>query len=381
MKKIHAPDYPFIITTAILLLFGFIILSSASSVIGFERFGDTFFYLKKQLIFGLVPGIILMLILSKIDYHLWRKYSHWLMLASVGLLAAVFIPGIGAEFGGSKSWLIIGSISVQPAEVVKLTFLLYLAAWLERRSAGIKQVSYGLIPFTVILGLIALLVILQPDVGTVSIIIIMSLAVYFAAGAPWSHLLAMTAGLVAGLYGLIKIAPYRAARLAVFFDPALDTQGIGYHLKQSLLAIGSGGIFGLGLGHSRQKFAYLPEAAGDSIFAIAAEELGFLLTVALIVLFVYFIMRGLRIARYAPDLYGRLVATGIITWLGWQAIVNIGAMLGLLPITGIPLPFISYGGTALTIILASVGILINISKQTGHRVPVSSKSSFRRFNK
>ena len=371
MPKQHAPDYPLIITTGVLLLFGLIILSSASSVIGFEKFGDTFFYLKKQLLFGLIPGLILLLVLSKIDYHVWRKYSHWLMLASVALLLAVFIPGLGAEYGGSRSWLIIGGFSLQPAEVVKLTFLLYLAAWLERRSAGIKQVSYGLIPFTVILGLIAILVILQPDVGTVSIIIVMSLAVYFVAGAPWSHILTMLAGLAAGFYTLIKVAPYRAARLAVFFDPSLDTQGIGYHLKQSLLAIGSGGIFGLGLGHSRQKFAYLPEAAGDSIFAIAAEELGFLLTTALIILFVYFIMRGLRIARYAPDIYGRLLATGIITWLGWQTIVNIGAMLGLLPITGIPLPFISYGGTALTIILAAIGILINISKQTGHRVPVS----------
>lgn len=374
MPRLHNPDYKFVSAIGLLLVLGLIILSSASSVLGYEKFQDTFYYLKHQLFYGVIPGLIAMYVFSKIDYHVWRKYGLWLLGFSVVLLVAVFIPGLGAKYGGAQSWIVIGSFSLQPAEIVKLTFLLYLAAWLERREHGIKDIAYGLIPFTIILGIVAGLIIIQPDVGTVSIIIAMAFMVYFAAGAPFTHLSVLGAGGLGALYALIKFAPYRAARFAAFMNPELDPQNTGYHIKQSLLAIGSGGIFGLGLGHSRQKFTYLPEAAGDSIFAVAAEELGFLLSVVIIGLFVFVILRGLRIGRAAPDMFGTLVSAGIVGWIGWQMVVNIGAMVGLMPLTGIPLPLISYGGTAMLTSLAAIGILINISRQTGQRVAVRDNS-------
>ena len=380
MAKVHAPDYKLIGVTALILLIGLVILSSASSALGYEKFQDTFYYLKRQVLFGLIPGVIALIVFSRINYHAWRKVSTWLLIGSIGLLLAVFIPGLGAEFGGSRSWIVIGGFSLQPSEIVKLTFLIYLAVWLERRARGIHDLFSGLIPFISIVGIIAVLVILQPDIGTLSIILVMAFIVYFAAGAPWKHLFALGAGGAAALFALIKLAPYRALRLMTFLNPELDTQGAGYHLKQSLLAIGSGGLFGLGLGQSRQKFAYLPEAAGDSIFAIAAEELGFFVSVAIVLLFAYFVYRGIKIAQFAPDVLGRLLGAGIIGWIGWQAFVNIGAMVGLLPLTGIPLPLISHGGTALATSLAGIGILINISKHTGQKVSRSAVKWRKRNN-
>ncbi len=377
-RKLHAPDYQLIGVTIFLVVAGLIILSSASSVLGFQKFGDTFYYLKRQVLFGLLPGIVAFFVLYRIDYQVWKKYSFSLLLLSILLLVAVFVPGIGQELGGSRSWIIIGGFSLQPSEIVKLTFLLYLAGWLEKRSQGISDMMVGLVPFTVILTVIAGLIILQPDIGTLTVIVAISLIAYFAAGAPIAHLASIGALGIAGFVALIKAAPYRMARLTVFLQPDTDVQGIGYQLRQSILAVGSGGLFGLGLGYSRQKFAYLPEVAGDSIFAIAAEELGFFVSTIIVIAFVYFVMRGLRIARYAPDMYGRIVATGIVGWIGWQAFVNMGAIIGLLPLTGIPLPFISHGGTALMTTLAAFGILINISRQTGH---IIKKSSARRWKK
>lgn len=370
--KLHAPDYKLISTITAIVLLGLVVLSSASSVLGYENFKDSLYYLKHQIFLGLVPGIIALVVLSRIDYHVWRKYSKWFFIASIILLVMVFIPGIGLKLGGARSWLVIGGMSLQPAELVKLGFLIFLAAWLEQRTTVINDWVHGLAPFVGVLGTIGLLIMLQPDTGTMSIIAMMAIAVYFVAGAPWKHMAALFASGLAGLFLLIKMAPYRAARFATFLNPDADTQGAGYHLKQSLLAVGSGGLFGLGLGHSRQKFAYLPEAAGDSIFAIAAEELGFFFSVLLLSLFIYFIIRGIKIARTAPDSFGTLLAVGIVTWVGWQTVMNIGAMVGVLPLTGVPLPMVSYGGTALMTVLAAMGILINISKQTGERVSSSA---------
>ena len=219
-------------------------------------------------------------------------------------------------------------------------------------------------PFLIITGVIVLLIMLQPDMGTMIIIAVSGLILFFAAGAPWKHLLIVISGAAALFLLLIKIAPYRAARLTVFLNPELDPQGIGYHINQALLAIGSGGFFGLGLGRSRQKYLYLPEVTGDSIFAIIAEELGLVLTILLISLFCFLLYRGYKIAKNAPDIYGKLLSIGIVSWLVMQAFINIGAMVTILPLTGIPFPFISYGSSALVVALSAIGLLVNVSRQT-----------------
>ncbi len=356
-------DKTFLLLTGGLFVFGLIILASASGPIGYERFGDSFYFFKHQLTLGLIPGLFAMLLTYSVPYHFWRRHVLLFLLLSLGLLLLVFLPSIGTDYGTiAKSWVTIAGISFQPSEVVKLTFLLYLAAWLERRSEDLADVHAGLIPFVVILGAIAILMLMQPDLGTLSIIAAMAFILYFVAGGPLVYLLGL-GGLGLGAFAIaINASPYRAARFMTFLHPELDPQGIGYQINQALLAIGSGGLFGRGYGHSLQKFQYLPEVVGDSIFAVLAEELGFILTAAFLIIFLLFILRGLKIAENAPDAFGRFIVVGVIAWFGVQAFVNIGSMIGILPITGVPLPFLSYGGTAMTISLAATGLVLNVSK-------------------
>ncbi len=273
MKDSRPIDYVLLAMVGTIVLFGLMMLASASAPSGFERFGDSYYFVKHQLIFGLIPGIAGMVAFSRIPYVFWKKHAWNLLLVSIALLVLVFIPGLSAGIGTAHSWLSVGGwFSLQPSEVVKLTFLFYLAAWLERRGErGVRDVHAGFLPF---------LVALQPDVGTMTVIAAMSLAVYFVAGAPVIYVGGLIAAGVAGLALLIGLAPYRAARFTTFLNPELDPQGIGYHINQALLAIGSGGWFGLGYGHSRQKFQYLPEVSGDSIFAIVAEEMGLVVAAA-----------------------------------------------------------------------------------------------------
>ncbi|MEK7539873.1 MAG: putative lipid II flippase FtsW [Patescibacteria group bacterium] len=360
----HSASPRLLIILALLLIFGLIMLSSASSVVAFQNFDDPYYYLKHQLMYGVLLGGVVFFALSRIDYTYWRKIAFPLMVASLVLLLLVFIPGIGTELLGAKRWISVGGIFFQPSEVVKLTFLFYLAAWLETRGHQVKEMSAGLTSFLVMLGaLVAIIAVAQKDLGTTIVLTVIALSVYFVAGAPWKHI-----GIIAGIGAimltiLIKLFPFRAERLTVFLNPELDPQGIGYHINQALLAIGSGGLFGLGLGHSRQKFNYLPEAATDSIFAVIGEELGFFFSVMLIILFLAFVLEGLRIARNSPEAFGKYLAVGITSWIGFQALINISAMLSLVPLTGIPLPFISYGSSSLITTLAAVGILAAVSKQ------------------
>jgi cell division protein FtsW len=358
------PDYFFIGLVGVIIVFGLIMLSSASSAVAYNKFGDNYWYLKHQLLYGLLPGILAFLFFLKIDYRKLKIIALPLLIISVVALLLVFIPGLGASYGRARNWINIFGMSLQPAEIVKLFFLIYLAARLgeKREEEETKDSSSSFIPFISTFGLISFLIAAQPDLGTLSIIIVIAVSVYFAAGAPFSHLAIIGTGGIIMFLALIKVAPYRAARLLTFLNPSLDPQGVGYHINQALLAIGSGGFFGLGLGLSRQKFQYLPEVAGDSIFAIISEELGFLFAVGLIIAFVLLAVRGYRIAKTAPDGFGRLLAVGITSWFVFQAFINIGAMLGLMPLTGVPLPFISYGGTALTTCLAAVGLMGSISK-------------------
>ncbi|MEK7530197.1 MAG: putative lipid II flippase FtsW [Patescibacteria group bacterium] len=364
-KATHAPDRMVLGIVLGLVCVGLLALTSATSAVAFERFGDMYWFVKHQLFYGVLPGIVLLCITLRVPYVFWKKMAGILLWVSIGLLSLVFIPGIGADFGTAQSWVAIPGIgfSFQPAEIVKLTFLLYLAAWFEnRREKDLKGFTTGFVPFLVSLGMVALLILLQPDVGTMSVIVAIALTVYFVAGSPWPHLIGFGSLGVALFFLLIRFAPYRAARFTTFLHPEFDPQGIGYHVNQALLAVGSGGLFGLGFGQSRQKFQYLPEVASDSIFAVMAEELGFLISGAFIFVYAVLAYRLSVLAAGARDQFGQYVTVGVLAWVAFQAFVNIGAMLGLLPITGIPLPFVSYGGTSMVVLLGAVGIVLNISR-------------------
>ncbi len=364
-NKYHLPDLFLILAFGILIMAGMIILSSAGSAIGYERFGDSYYFIKKQIFSGFIPGLIALLVLASIDYKIWKKFTAPFLAISILLLIIVYIPGVGAEFGTAKSWIVIGGFSFQPSELVKLTFLLYLANWLEKRGRhGVKDFYTGFLPFVFLISIISALMIFQPDIGTLSIIIFMSMAVFFASGAKVNHVLAMIAAGFSAIYLLIVSSEYRAARLTTFLHPELDPQGIGYHINQAFLAIGSGGFWGRGFGLSRQKYQYLPEVTGDSIFAIVGEELGFLACFLILALFIFIMIRGFKIANQAPDMFGRLLSIGIISWFLFQAFFNIASMVGLMPMTGVPLPFISQGGTAMLVGMGAIGLLINISRQT-----------------
>ncbi|PIW37225.1 MAG: putative lipid II flippase FtsW [Candidatus Kerfeldbacteria bacterium CG15_BIG_FIL_POST_REV_8_21_14_020_45_12] len=361
------PDTTLLVILGIILVLGLIMLSSASSVLSYQNYGDSYYLLKHQMLYGLLIGGIAFYAMSKINYHYWRSSAFPIAVITMLLLFAVFIPGVGVELLGAKRWINLGGFLFQPSEVVKLTFLIYLAAWLEKQGKEVTDPNFGLMPFLIMLGsLVLLIAVAQRDLGTTIVIAVISIVVYFVAGAPWRHLGLIGLGGLMAVAALIKVAPYRAARLTVFLNPEVDPQGIGYHVNQALLAIGSGGLFGLGLGHSRQKFNYLPEVATDSIFAIVAEELGFVFAVILVLLFLAFTIQALRVAKGASDRFGQLVAVGIAVWIGFQAFVNVGAMLSLLPLTGIPLPFISYGSSSMITLLAAAGLLANISRYSKH---------------
>lgn len=360
----HQPDYILIGLIAFILCFGLIMLSSVSVIVSYEKFGDPNYLIKRQILFGLIPGLILLFFTSRTDYRQWKKYTLPLFIINVIFLILVFIPGLGESYGRAKSWINIFGISFQPSELLKLTFILYLACWLEKREKEVTHFFYGFLSFLFFLSIISFLIILQPDLGTLSIIILISLIIFLVAGAKIWHLLLASLGILGLFFLLIRIAPYRLTRLVVFLNPEFDPQRAGYHLKQALLTVGSGGLLGQGLGFSRQKYLYLPEIASDSIFAIIAEELGFFFAAGLVILFLILMFRGLYLAKSSPDLFAKLVVVGISSWFTFQAMINIGGIIGLLPLTGLPLPFISYGGTALTTSLAAVGILINISTQT-----------------
>jgi cell division protein FtsW len=349
-------------TVMALSVFGLIIISSASVVLSYSKFGYNYYYLFHQFFYGFLPGIALLLLLQKIDYRVFKKHALLFLVLTVVLLLLVFIPNLGYEAKGANRWIAIGNFTFQPSEFAKLTFILYLAAWFEKKKKHFRNFSSGLLPFVAVIAVVSILLIKQPDIGTLVVTVMTATVMYFVAGARLSHMLVLAAGGIVGILALIKAAPYRMDRLMVFLHPELDPQGIGYQINQAILALGSGGILGLGLGHSRQKFNYLPEPIGDSIFAIAGEELGMVGLIIILVLFLIFALRGFKIASRASDNFGKLVAVGITSWIILQAFTNIAAIISLIPLTGIPLPFISYGGSSLIALMAGVGILLSISR-------------------
>lgn len=358
-------DNILLFTVFALLAFGLIMIASAGVVYSEGRFGDQYYFFKRQLLYGILPGLLAFYICQKIDYHYWKKISVPLFLISLVGLVLVFVPGMGNKLYGASRWLQLGPISFQPSEMAKLAIIIYLAAWLESRGTRrVRDFFEGFLPFIGIMALVGFLIIKQPDMGTLGVIVITMIIMFFSSGSRLSHLFWMAVAGISTFLILIKVEPYRMNRLLIFMNPDLDPRGIGYHINQALLAVGSGGILGLGLGHSRQKFYYLPEPVGDSIFAVIGEELGLIGALALVVLFSVFALRGFKIAKNSPDDFGKLLGIGITSWVIFQAFINICAIIAIIPLTGVPLPFISYGGTSIVFLLAGVGILMNISKQS-----------------
>ncbi|OGH88649.1 MAG: cell division protein FtsW [Candidatus Magasanikbacteria bacterium RIFOXYC2_FULL_42_28] len=355
-------DYTFALYIMGLTLFGLVILTSASGPAAYEKFNDTYFFVKRQIMFGLLPGLALFFLFSKWSYGRWQKFSWVIYGGSLILLAAVFVPGVGLVLNGSHSWITLGAYSFQPAEFAKLGLIIATAQILSSGQYDLNDWRHGLIPVLAILFPPFLLILLQPDVGTLSILVVILFCMLFVAKVPVKYLAVLGALGVLVFTSLVFAAPYRLQRLSIFLHPELDPQGIGYHINQAFLAIGSGGFWGLGLGQSRQKFQYLPEVSADSIYAVLSEELGFIFAAGLVIFIVAIGWRGLKIAKSARDNFGKLLAIGIISWLVWQSFLNIGAMVGVLPLTGVPLPFVSHGGSALLTALTAAGMIVNISK-------------------
>lgn len=344
-------------TVTVLTLFGLLMIYDASSVIAYNLFGDSYQFIKDQVIW-VILGFIGMYITSRIDYHKYFNFALPFLIIALILLILVFIPGIGAGAKGAHRWIDLGLINFQPAEFVKLVLALYLSAWFSTKEKG------RFLAFSILTGAVLFLIMLEPDMGTAGIILFEAIVVYFLSGGNIKYFLLGAPVIALVGFILIQLAPYRAARLTSFLSVDRSITDASYHIKQVLIALGNGGFFGLGIGNSLQKFAYLPENVTDSIFPIIAEEYGFVGASLLIILFMILVWRGFMIAIHARDNFGKLFAVGIVSFIGMQAILNLGSMTALLPLTGVPLPFISYGGSALLVDMASIGILLNISKQT-----------------
>lgn len=348
-------DFYILLLTIVLTFFGILMVYDASSVSAFRDFGDQYHFIRDQAVWAAL-GIIILFVFSLIDYHFWKKLALPLLFITMLLLIAVLIPGIGIKTQGASRWLDFKFFILQPTEFAKISLSIYLAAWFSRKEKGRLWAFLALL--TVFLGL----VILQPDMGTALILGLTSISIYFLSGANIFHFLVILPIFFMLSVIFVKLAPYRTARILTFLDPLRDPQGASYHITQVLIALGSGGLMGLGLGQSRQKYEYLPESTTDSIFAIIGEEIGFIGSLILITLFLLLFFRCFKIAKEAKDNFGKLLAGGLASFLAIQTLINIGAQVTILPLTGVPLPFISYGGSSLITNLAAIGIILNISK-------------------
>jgi cell division protein FtsW len=370
----HRLNYSLLIVSLILLSFGLFFLATLSAIASLSIFGNTHYYIFHQLIavaIGLVGGLVLF----KLPLPWLKKMALPLLMLNIMLLIIVFLPVFGAKFWGARRWISVGPITLQPSEFLKITAIMYLSAWLSNRLSenqkkgwvSIAKRSYDnlihvFLPFVCLLVVVTVFLFFQKDLSTLSIIVLALVAVYFAAGTPlWNTLLLFISG-AGAFFLLIKFEPYRVQRFLVFLHPETDPLGIGFQLKQSLLAIGSGGWFGKGLGMSTAKFGFLPQSMSDSIFAIVGEELGIIGCTIVILLFIFFFWQCIKIAMRSADKFGKLTAIGICTWLILQAFMNIASAIGIFPLAGIPLPFFSYGGSHIIAELMAIGLLLNISK-------------------
>ncbi|RJQ31634.1 cell division protein FtsW [Candidatus Parcubacteria bacterium] len=365
MRRVLKADRVLFFTTIGLLLIGFFILASASmgllarSASGGSDFVGVVF---QQILFGAFGCLALFIFAGKIEYRHLAKWSAPFLLFTLGLTSLVFIPGIGFTHGGASRWISVGPLFFQPSEFLKLALVIYSAAWISSKRRKITDFKSGFLPFAGVLALAGFLLVLQRDLGTLGVMISTSVALFFLGKGKMKHFLLILGVMALAFAALVYFEPYRMSRVTVFLNPSHDPQGAGYQLRQSLIAIGSGGITGKGFGMSMQKFSYLPEPVSDSIFAVFSEEFGFFGSVGLIGLLVFFLYRGFAIAIRSPDDFGKLLGAGIVLLIVIQSFINISAMIGIFPLTGVPLVFVSKGGSSLVAALAASGVLLNISK-------------------
>jgi len=352
-KQKKTVDKTLLVLVVLFVAIGLIAVADVSAPQALNSYGDKFFFLKQQMEW-VGGGLVVLLITSKIKYTFWERVATPLFLVSLILLLIVLLSHFGVSALGARRWLVIGTLNFQPSEIVKFAICIYFAKIASR--------AKGALSYFTPLVIVMILIMLQPDLGTTLIVATIGLSQIFVSGVNlWYLLGAVASGLLAGI-PLVLFSSYRKERLLTFLQMTQDPLGKSYHIRQILLALGSGGIFGVGLGASRQKYLFLPEASTDSIYAVIAEELGLIGGMVIITLFVYFVIRALKVARSAPDTFSKVLAIGITVWIGGQAFLNIASMVALVPLTGIPLPFISYGGSSLVMILAACGILLNISR-------------------
>jgi cell division protein FtsW len=362
MRNRSEYDWVLIALIIVLVIFGIMMVFSASSAIAYSEKGDASFYLKKQLLWSFL-GLLAMAAMMRVDYHLLRKYVYPIFLTSLFLLVLVLVPGIGKKINGARRWIELFGFTFQPGELIKLTLVIYLAYSLTKKYEKIKTFTVGFVPHIILLLIVAALIMLEPDFGAAVTIGTIVIIMMFVAGTRFYYLAATAIAAVPAIYLAIAHSAYRMRRIMAFMDPWADPLDSGYHIIQSFLAFGSGGIMGTGLGEGTQKLFYLPFAYSDFIFAVIGEELGFIAVVAVIVAFGLFCARGIRIAKKAPDLFGSYLAVGITVLITAEVILNIGVVTGLLPTKGMTLPFVSYGGSSLLTSLTAVGILLNVSSQ------------------
>jgi cell division protein FtsW len=350
-KKIF--DLPLLLGVGILSIIGLIIIYDASVVEAFRRFSDKFFFVKQQAVWTML-GLFLALLLANIPYGIYKKLGSIFFILTLVLLFLVLVPGFSSRTLGARRWLVLGGLTIQPAELVKLSLVIYLAALFEKKQKFMH--------FLTVIGMVAGLIMLEPDMGTTIVVSVLAAGMYFISGAPLMGFVLASILALSSFVILIFSSEYRKARVITFFNPTSDPLGASYHIRQVLIALGSGGLFGLGIGKSRQKYEYIPAATTDSIFSIVAEELGFFGSLLIIGCFILIIIRMFKITLKCPERYGLLLAGGISIWLGAQILLNLSTMVALVPLTGVPLPFISYGGSSTLVNLAAIGILLNISK-------------------
>jgi len=361
-KSGHAPDYLILGCTGLLIGLGLMMIASASSHLGNQEFGDTYYYLKHQIFSGVLVGIVGYFIASKIHYRIYNhKVFNLILLAiSLVLVLLVFTP-LGVTLKGATRWLTLGPLTFQPAELLKITLVMYLASWLSQRGYRQKNLQQGFLPFMIILGIVAGILFLQRSTSPAVILLAAAMIMYFLSGAKIRYILGIVGIGAIATAAIIAITPYRAQRVLTFLNPEADPSKTGFHILQAKTAIGAGGITGVGFGQSTVKYR-LPEPIGDSIFAVIGEEFGFLGSIAVIVFFGFLVTRIFLLSKETQDQFGKLLLIGFGSIIGLQAVINIGAMSGALPLTGTPLPFVSFGGTALAIYMVMMGIIINISK-------------------
>jgi cell division protein FtsW len=355
-------DYLIALVVALLTGAGLVFVYSASFAIGLQEYGSVNFFILRQAI-GAGIGAAAMFMLARIDYRILARWSPLILLAALLGLVLVLMPGFGSDAYGARRWIQLGPLPpVQPSEFAKLAMVIYIAAWLAAKGEQVKQFSLGVVPFVLMVGLVGGLIMLQPDMGTFIVIVLTTMTMFFVAGAAIRHVFTLAAAGFAGGFLLILVEGYRAERMVAFLKAEEDPDGKGFQILQLLIALGSGGVRGLGLGESRQKFFYIPGAHTDGIFAIVGEELGFIGALLIIALFATLVFRGFQTAFKARDEFGYLLAVGITCWIAYQSVINIGGITRSLPLTGIPLPFMSYGNNALIATLAAIGVLLSVSR-------------------